>query len=113
VSLLAELIAKQEGFDVPGSVPQRQNNPGDLVHAPGETHTPGESEGVGSFATVQQGWAMLERQLQRYADRGMTLAQMVNIYAPPPDNDTAAYLKFLCQGLNCSPDTLVSEALKL
>ncbi len=106
MSLLAELIAKQEGFGIPGTIPTTHQNPGDLTAAPGETHTPGEP--VGSFATVQQGWAMLERQLQLYADRGLTLQEMVNIYAPPPENDTAAYLKFLCQGLNCSPDTLVS-----
>jgi hypothetical protein len=110
---LAQLIAQQEGFAIPGSLPQRQNNPGDLVHAPGETHAPGEPDGIGSFHSVQAGWDMLERQLALYAERGLTLQQMVNVYAPPPENDTQAYLNFLCQGLACSPDTLVSQALEI
>jgi len=112
MSRLAQLIAQREGFGVPGALPTRQNNPGDLVHAPGETHVPGEPDAIGSFENAEMGWDRLERQLTLYAERGLTLRQMVSIYAPPPENDTAAYLKFLCQGLNCHADTLVSEALK-
>lgn len=53
MSKLAQLIAKQEGFGIPGAVPTRDNNPGDLEHAPGEVHT--GSSPIGSFATAQEG----------------------------------------------------------
>ena len=41
----------------------------------------------------------------------MTMAQMVEIYAPPTENETGAYLSFLCDALGVSPATPVSEAL--
>jgi len=111
MSKLAQLIAREEGFYVPGSLPNRNNNPGDLRHAPGETHA-GNPNAVGAFDTVEEGWAALERQLGLYAERGLTLSQMVDSYAPPSDdNDSVQYLQFLCDGLGCTPDTLVSQAL--
>ena len=60
-SKLAELIAEREGFYVKGSLPQRNNNPGDLEAAPGMLYRPGSK--VGYFETPEEGWAALERQL--------------------------------------------------
>jgi len=125
MSKLEQLIAQREGFGVAGDLPTRSNNPGDLRHAPGEMHDPANPNSVGSFASVSQGWAALERQLGLYASRGLTLEQMIcgvpdaqgqlqGGYAPDSDgNDSNAYLDFLCQGLDCMPDTLVSDALKI
>lgn len=115
MTLLAQLIAKQEGYGVPGALPTRSNNPGDLEHAPGEMHAPDAPNSVGSFATPEEGWEALDEQLQRYTVErpGITLRQTVYIYAPPNENDTAAYLQFVCEGLNCEPDILLSDALKL
>lgn len=113
MSLLAELIAKREGFGIPGDLPTRQNNPGDLRHAPGETHDPAAPNAVGSFATAEDGWAALERQLELYAERGLTVGQMVAIYAPPTENDSQAYLDYICEGMQCTPDTTVSSALAI
>jgi hypothetical protein len=109
MSKLAELIAKQEGFGIAGDIPTTHNNPGDLEHAPGETHNDGTP--VGEFPTVAAGWAALENQLQDYANRGLNLSQMVDIYAPPSENNTNAYLDFICEGLGCQPNTLVKDAL--
>lgn len=111
MSLLARLIAKEEGFGVPGAIPTTHNNPGDLEHAPGETHD-GPCP-IGSFADMASGWAMLERQLRLEADRGLTLEQLIYCYAPPSQNNSAAYLKNVCAGLGLQSNTLVSEALKL
>ena len=111
VSKLAELIAKREGYGIPGTVPTRNLNPGDIEHAPGEAHT--TSSPIGSFDTVQEGWTALERQLQLYAVRGLTLEQAIYEFAPPVENNTAAYLAYVCSGLGCSPDTPVSEALAI
>lgn len=109
---LAEAIAHQEGFYVAGSLPQRQNNPGDLRHAPGETH-PGNPDAVGCFPDVATGWAALDRQLNLYGERNMTVQQMVEEYAPPSENNTQAYLDYVCQYVGCDPSTPVSAALQL
>lgn len=112
MSKLAEAFAKREGFGIAGDMPTRDNNPGDLRHAPTEQHAPGDPDGIGFFATAEEGWAALERQLLLYADRGMTVAQAVATFAPPADhNDTSAYLDFVCQYVGCQPGTLVSQAL--
>lgn len=111
MSKLAILIGKEEGFGIPGAVPTRNNNPGDLEHAPGEAHT--TSSPIGSFPTVDEGWQRLEDQLLLYADRGYTMEHLAEVYAPPSENNTARYLNFLCTGLGCDPQTLVSEALQL
>lgn len=109
MSRLAQLIAKREGFGIPGALPTRSNNPGDLEHAPGEMHN--TDSPVGEFLTAQAGWDALDNQLQKYAERGLTIQDMVEIYAPPSENDTDAYLDFICSGLGCQPNLLVKDAL--
>jgi hypothetical protein len=111
MTLLARLIAQQEGFGVPGAIPTVRNNPGDLEHAPHLSHDGIAANGIGIEPTVEDGWEDLENQLQLYAGRGLTLAQMVEIYAPPFENDTQAYLEAVCDGLNLTSDTPVSQAL--
>jgi hypothetical protein len=113
MSKLAELISQMEGFNVPGSLPNRQDNPGDLRHAPGETHPADAPNSVGSFDSPDAGWAALERQLALYAERGLTLQQAIYDFAPPTENDSGHYLDFVCTGLGCTSDTLVSDALRL
>lgn len=56
----AQGIARAEGFYVPGSVPARANNPGDLKLA-GKPVLPGTS--ITRFDSVDQGWDALYRQL--------------------------------------------------
>lgn len=113
MSKLAQLIAKEEGFYVPGSVPNRLHNPGDLRHSPHSYHTADALDAIGSIDNDTDGWADLERQLNLFADRGLTLEQVIYEYAPETENDSAAYLTFVCQGLGCDASTPVSEALKL
>lgn len=113
MSKLAQLIAKQEGFGILGDMPTRQNNPGDLRHAPGEIHDVGSPNGIGSFDSVADGFAALERQLGLYAERGLTLRQAIYAFAPPNENDSGKYLEFVCEGLGCHADTPISEVLKI
>src|SRR5277367_358231 len=87
VTKLAEAIAHEEGFYVTGSVPQRDNNPGDLRHSPHSFHTGSDPDGIGDIPTVADGWADLERQLQLYAARNLTVAQAIGEYAPPSDDN--------------------------
>jgi hypothetical protein len=107
---LAQLVAKREGFGVPGAKPTRDHNPGDLTHAP---HIHAWDGKIGIEPDDDAGWADLERQLGLYAARGMTIADMVAVYAPPNENNTSSYLQFVCDGLGCRPTDKVAATLAL
>jgi hypothetical protein len=113
MSKLAQLIAQEEGFNVPGSLPNRDNNPGDLRHSPHSFHTLSDPNAIGEIPTVAEGWEDLDRQLQLYGERGLTLEQAIYEFAPPSENNSAEYLAFVCSGLKCDPQMLVSDALKI
>jgi len=58
-------IAKAEGYGVPGAIPTRANNPGDLTRSLGFSTT-GERLGSAAivvFSDAANGWSALERQL--------------------------------------------------
>lgn len=112
-SELAYLIAKEEGYFLPGSLPNRQNNPGDLRHSPHSFHTPSDPNAIGDIDTPEDGWADLQRQLGLFAARGLTLRQAIYEFAPPSENDSEGYLAFVCTGLGCTADTSVTDALKI
>jgi len=57
----ARAIARAEGFYVPGSVPQRANNPG-AIKVPGWTG-PMLGQGISVFESEDAGWSALYRQL--------------------------------------------------
>ena len=109
-SLLAQIIARQEGFGQPGKKPTRDHNPGDLEHAPHIRKWDGK---IGVFDTDDIGWDDLENQLQKYAARGLSVQQMVDLYAPPNENNTGSYLKFVCEALDVRPNDPVSFALRI
>ncbi len=112
MSKLARLIAKEEGYGIPGSVPTRDNNPGDLRHSPHSTHAQGEPDSIGKIDSPDDGWADLERQLRLYAARGMTLRDAIFEFAPPSENDSGRYLKYVCDGLGLPDTATVAEALQ-
>lgn len=109
---LARLIAQEEGYGIPRALPTRNNNPGDLRHSPHSTHTADAPDAVGKIDSPDDGWSDLERQLQRYAARGMTLRDAIYEFAPPEENDSARYLKFVCDGLGLPGTASVAEALQ-
>lgn len=113
MSKLAELIAQQEGYGIPGAVPTRDNNPGDLRHAPNASHEGEGPNDIGIEPTSALGWADLERQLDLYAQRGLTLQEAIYAFAPPTENDSAAYLQFVCNGLGLPPTATVAQALEV
>ena len=109
---LAYAISLEEGFNIPSSIPLRRNNPGDLRHSPHSSHEGIGKDDVGKIDTLQHGWEDLDHQLSLYAKRGLTLEEMVAIYAPPSDhNDTRGYLNGLCKNLGASPSVLVEKYL--
>ena len=122
MSKLAELIAKNEGFGIPGAIPTVRNTPGDLRHSPHSSHEGIGLNDIGIIDTVEHGWQDLERQLGLYAQRDFTLLELVNVYLGFPrhapldasivdGNNRVPYLMAICDGLSLSPDSLVSGAL--
>lgn len=117
---LAALIAKEEGFGIPGAIPTVRHNMGDLRHSPHSQHPAGPDD-VGTIDTDEHGWQDLERQLRIYAERRMppdghlmTLREMVYVYAPPADhNRSDVYLDFICHGLGLRPSDTVAHALTI
>jgi hypothetical protein len=112
---LAEAIAHEEGYYVPGSLPNRNNNPGDLRHSPHSFHSVDAPDAIGKIDSSVDGWADLERQLRIYADRGLTLGQAIYEWAPPTENDSASYLAYVIRYLGppANTDMKVSDALLL
>jgi hypothetical protein len=112
MSKLAVAIATEEGFFIPGSIPNRDHNPGDLRHSPHSFHTPSAPNAIGIIDNDADGWEDLNTQLQEYAERGLTIEQMIYDYAPPSDNNnTSAYLDYVCKECNCRPQDKVSVVL--
>ncbi|GBQ58842.1 structural protein [Komagataeibacter swingsii] len=89
----------------------RNNNPGNLDFAdqPGarlETGVPDPR--FAAFPTMDDGIRALRDQLLRYAAHGMdTIAAIIDIYAPPIENATGAYIAVLCRRMGARPDTVL------
>lgn len=99
VDLIAQAIALMEGFYIPGSLAQRNNNPGNL-RTWGSLPTSG---GYAVFPTATAGWDALKRQVQLNINRGLTLEEffagkpgVYGGYAPAADkNDPGGYARFV------------------
>ena len=95
--------------------PQRTNNPGNLRYV-GQRESTGEDEhGMAVFPTPWAGWRALHRQIELDQNRGLTLRQFINKYAPSNENDTSAYLDFvageLSEGMDVSLKCISKFAL--
>src|SRR5271154_1060576 len=89
---LASSIASAEGFFVSGSLPERNNNPGDLRAAPWLPH-PVIQGGFWVASNRAAGVAGLYHQICLSIARGESLRQLISIWAPPSDgNNTANYI---------------------
>jgi|SRR5579871_5751 len=111
---LTQLIARREGFGKPGTIPTRRHNPDDLRHSPHSSHAGIGPDDIGEIDNDQDGWADADRQVELWAERGLTLERMVfGPLAPPSENDSAEYLRFLCDQLGLDADAPVAEALKI
>jgi hypothetical protein len=102
---IAGVIQQQEGY-YPGSLAYQNNNPGNLIYA----GQPGATQGAGGFAAFpdyQAGLDALNNQIQLYAARGLSIQQMMNIYAPATQagNNPALYASRIAAALGVSPDT--------
>jgi len=88
----------------------RNNNPLNLKYA-GQADTIGQDKGgYGVYASMQSGIAAAERQLIVYQQAyGLTtLRQMISRWAPPGENNTAAYVADVSKTTGFDPDTPIN-----
>ena len=91
----------------------RNNNPGN-IRWDGTTNWRGmvaaDPAGFVIFDTPEHGIRAMARILNSYEGRGViTLAQIVNTWAPPMENNTGAYVTHLARLLNIAPNDRVND----
>lgn len=104
-----EAVAREEGFQVLGSRPNRNNNPGDIEFGKfAKAH--GATAGDPRFAVFPDavtGFAAMSA-LFKSAYIGLTVAQALNKWAPPVENKTNSYIANVCAWTGLSPDTILT-----
>jgi hypothetical protein len=113
IEKLASAIASREGFWAAGDpLPRRINNPGDLVQAP---WLPARARASGKvhFESLPEGIAGLYHQIALDIARGKTLRQLINKWAPPPQNDPTTYLAEVVKLTGLDPDVKLWEYLEI
>ncbi len=108
---IAEAIAFAEGFYVPGSIPQRFNNPGDLT-----LDTTGKAVGQYGmymvYGTPDDGWGALYKEVRlmfggsRIYDPGMTISEVAAHYTA---TEKTAWAANVAAHLGVSVTTKLSE----
>ena len=104
---IALAIEKQEGY-YKGTLAFRNNNPGNLRYK----GQPGAEQGEGGFARFKDydaGHAEEVRQLGLYASRGLTLEQALTKWAPPNENNTAAYIANVAGSTGFNPNARLNS----
>jgi hypothetical protein len=94
------------GSDTTGA-PQyafQNNNPGNLTYA-GQQGAVQGAGGFAKFASPQDGYNALIKQVQLDQSRGMTVGQYITKYAPPTSNNTAQYIQQASQALGVNANT--------
>lgn len=90
---LASAIATAEGAFVSNSLPEKNNNPGDLRGAPWINH-PVIEHGFWVASSRAAGLAGLYHQISLGIARGESLRKLISIWAPSTDgNNTENYIK--------------------
>ena len=117
---IAQAIALIEGYYAGGAGPnrpQRNNNPGNLeYHAwMGERYGARLEDGshprFAWFPSADTGFAALNDLLKSPAYARMSIAQAINRYAPPTENNTAGYVEHVCRWTGLNPSDIVGEAI--
>jgi hypothetical protein len=89
------------------------NNPGNLKFAGQSGAEEGEAAEDGGhwakFASPDAGLTALREQVEKDADKGLTIRQFVSKYAPPGSNDTETYIKQATAELRAEDGDLLSE----
>lgn len=127
IEKLAHAIAEYEGWSAGSwsdgdakspTVSYRNHNPGNLRFS---VFQAGERDGfavfhsdfVGFFALMYDLWIKASGKSSTGLKPESTLAEFVNTYAPPSENDSAAYLQFITLRTGFSADMMLKDLLAL
>ncbi|HEY0264212.1 MAG TPA: hypothetical protein VGC07_06795 [Granulicella sp.] len=108
-----EAVAREEGFYIAKTRPQRNNNPGDIEWGK-FTQAHGATAGDPRFAifsTPEAGFACMKALFQSSGYKGLTIAQALNRWAPPVENQTNLYIVNVCKWTGLTPDTVIDGIL--
>lgn len=124
VRQFSQAIGQMEGFFVKSTLhqtlPQRLNNPGDLIYK-GQKNSirkniigaDGKIRSFASFDTIEDGWVACDTQVQLFADRGLTVEETIQKWAPADDgNNPNSYTAGVCHIFGCSPADLLAPLIK-
>lgn len=88
----------------------RNNNPGNLRTTEFAGTTGADKEGYGKFSTPEAGLRAMAKNLVTQQDKhGLkTVEGIISKYAPPNENDTAAYISTVSAALGVKPDQAIN-----
>jgi hypothetical protein len=93
------------------NIPQKCNNPVNLMLGKPvgecvEIYNKNVNTGLGYcvFKSPMAGWRAAHRQIATDQARKLTISQFIFKFAPPNENNTNAYLDFVCQELKIDKD---------
>jgi RHS repeat-associated protein len=102
-----------------GNIPWRDNNPGDIRDygsfgrnngAIGtDTVNPSDKHGFLVFPNKASGEAAMGKLLDSYGEKGLDLAGAISKWAPPTENDTAAYQADVAKAVGVSQDAKLKD----
>jgi len=101
------------GMGAAGSIAWRHNNPGNLMFIGQLGASMGEPKKGGGhwarFASPELGWMAAVNDIRAKQRQGLTLAGLINKYAPSSENNTAEYIRKVASQLGVSPNTPASQ----
>lgn len=106
-------VAREEGFYNPGTRPHRNNNPGDIeagrfADAHGATGSDGR---FAIFPDSKIGFKAMSALFLAPSYLNLTVAQALNRWAPPVENQTNLYIKNVCIWVGCKDSDLIAPLI--
>ena len=108
-------VAREEGFYVQGSRSQRNHNPGDIEWGK-FTQAHGATHGDPHFAVFPDdatGFAAMKALFEAQAYKGLTVAEALNKWAPPVENQTNVYIENVCKWAGIQPTDAIDGLLQV
>lgn len=87
---------------------QRNNNPVNLRYTQQRDSIGHDDANFAVFKNAPAGWRAAHRQIGYDVKRELTIRQFIHKFAPPVENDTEAYLNFVCKELHVAKDAPLS-----
>ena len=108
-----QAVARMEGFYAEGSRPHRNHNPGDIEYGRfAIAHGACGSDGrFALFPNPDVGFAAMQALFASLTYQGLTVAEALNKWAPPIENQTNHYIANVCQWVGCQPTDSLAATL--